>query len=81
MDDLPKELTDQIYDKLREKFTDDLTRLMYLFKSMDYCMTDIKILVALLLATLVKTEKFDEEDIRDIFHGIKHIKERIVFKD
>ena len=81
MDDLPEEITQEAYEKLKEKFTEDLTRLIYFFKAMDYCAQDIKILVALLLATLVKIEKFDEEDIRDIFHGIKHITNRIVFKD
>ena len=70
----------EIFNKVREKFGHDLTRLVSFFHSMDYGIIEIKIIVSLLLSVMLKTEKLDEEDIRDIFHGIKHIKDRIVFK-
>jgi|GEM_PF-4966080 len=75
-----KEFSDEEREELHEKYTQDLINLTCYFKSMDYDLERIKIVISLLLATLGAADKIDEEDLRDMFRIISKVKDRIVFK-
>ncbi len=81
LENISDELKEEMFAKMQKKYNGDLMRLIHFFRSMDYAITDIKVIITLLLSVLRKTEKFDEEDIRDIFRLSESLQSRIVFKD
>lgn len=75
-----KEFSEEEREKIQDKYNKDLLRLSEFFLSMDYDLEDVKILTTLFLSMLCASEKFDEEDMRDIFRGVSSLKDRIRFK-